>query len=125
MIEVSRISKRYGDVVALKDVSFEVNQGKIIGFLGANGAGKTTTMDIICGCFGADQGTVKICGFDILEEPIEAKSRIGYLPDEPPIHGDMTVEEFVIYVAKLRKVDKSEHTDCRKGRGNGLEVFAS
>ncbi|SME89107.1 ABC transporter ATP-binding protein [Pseudobacteriovorax antillogorgiicola] len=104
MIEISGISKRFGEVVALKDVSFKVDKGQIIGFLGANGAGKTTTMDILCGCIGADSGHVKICDFDITENPIEAKARIGYLPDEPPIHGEMTVREFVTYVAKLRKV---------------------
>ena len=108
MIEIVGISKRFGEVAALRNVSFKVQKGQIIGFLGANGAGKTTTMDILCGCIGADSGSVSICGFDITESPIEAKSKIGYLPDEPPIHDDMTVLEFVNYVAKLRKVPKSE-----------------
>ncbi len=104
MIEVSGVSKNFGEVAALNQVSFTVERGQIIGFLGANGAGKTTTMDIICGCLGSDQGTVKICGFDITDSPIEAKQKIGYLPDEPPIHHDMKVEEFVRYVAKIRGV---------------------
>ena len=108
MIEISGISKHYGELTALDNVSFEVEKGKIIGFLGANGAGKTTTMDIICGCMGADSGYVKVCGNDIVEEPIQAKSMIGYLPDEPPIHDDMTVAEFVTYAAKLRKVPSNE-----------------
>lgn len=108
MIEVSGISKRFGDVLALNNISFTVEKGQIIGFLGANGAGKTTTMDILCGCIGPDQGTVKICGFDISEDPIFAKANLGYLPDEPPIHDDMTVLEFVTYVAKLRKVPKEK-----------------
>lgn len=108
MIEISGISKRYGEETVLDDITFEVKKGQIIGFLGANGAGKTTTMDIICGCIGADAGSVKICGYDITEQAIMAKSQIGYLPDEPPIHGEMLVEEFVRYVAKLRKVPKGE-----------------
>jgi ABC-2 type transport system ATP-binding protein len=108
MIEVSGIRKLYGELVALDEVSFEVKKGQIVGFLGANGAGKTTTMDIICGCLGASAGYAKIAGFDVFEQPLEVKKRIGYLPDEPPIHEDMQVEEFIHYVAKLRKVPSGE-----------------
>ena len=75
MIEVSGLSKRYGAVQALRDVSFKVESGQIVGFLGANGAGKTTTMDIICGCIGADSGSARIAGYDIMEQPLEAKRR--------------------------------------------------
>lgn len=110
MIEVSGVSKYFGEVTALNQVSFTVEKGQIIGFLGANGAGKTTTMDIICGCLGPNQGTVKICGFDITDNPIEAKRKIGYLPDEPPLHHDMKVREFVHYVAKIRGVNSSKIT---------------
>ncbi|MCX6116137.1 MAG: ABC transporter ATP-binding protein [Proteobacteria bacterium] len=108
MIEVSGLSKRYGDIHALADVSFSVDTGKIVGFLGANGAGKSTTMDILCGYIGADQGTAKIAGFDITDQPIEAKYRLGYLPDVPPLHTDMTVSDFITYAARLRKVESSK-----------------
>ncbi len=104
MIEVSGLTKRYGDIHALSNVSFSVDTGKIVGFLGANGAGKSTTMDILCGYIGADQGSAKIAGFDITENPIEAKHRLGYLPDVPPLHPDMVVEDFIRYSAKLHRV---------------------
>ena len=108
MIEVSGLTKRYGTVNALNDISFKVERGQIVGFLGANGAGKTTTMDIICGCIGCDQGTVKIGGFDITEQPIEAKKRLGYLPDVPPLHTDMSVVDYIDYAARLRGVPTVE-----------------
>lgn len=104
MIEVRGLSKTYGQLQALNNVSFTVERGQIVGFLGANGAGKTTTMDILCGCSGADSGTAVIAGFDITEQPVEAKKRLGYLPDLPPLHLEMTVEDYVTYAAKLHKV---------------------
>jgi ABC-2 type transport system ATP-binding protein len=106
MIEVTQLSKSYGQVHALKEVSFTVETGQIVGFLGANGAGKTTTMDIMCGCIGADSGVVKIAGFDITENPLEAKKSLGYLPDSPPLHGEMRVEEFVRYAGELHQIPK-------------------
>lgn len=108
MIEVSNISKTFGEVKALDQVSFQVERGQIVGFLGSNGAGKTTTMDIVCGCLGSDDGFVKVGGVDMFKDPIAAKRKIGYLPDEPPIHTDMKVIEFVRYVAELRGVKKKE-----------------
>lgn len=108
MIEVSGLTKRYGNFYALNDVSFVVPKGQIVGFLGANGAGKTTTMDIICGCIGADRGTAKIAGFDITEQPLEAKRRLGYLPDVSPLHPEMRVEEFIAYAARLHKVHRKD-----------------
>lgn len=108
MIEVSQLSKSFGAIQALSNVSFTVEKGQIVGFLGANGAGKTTTMDIICGCIGADQGSAKVSGYDITEDPLEAKRRLGYLPDNPPLHNDMSVVDFVTYAAALRKVPKAE-----------------
>lgn len=107
MIEVSGLTKRYGEVTALSNVTFSVEKGKIVGFLGANGAGKSTTMDILCGYIGADNGTAKVAGFDITEQPQDAKLRLGYLPDVPPLHLDMVVEDFVTYAAKLHKVPKN------------------
>ena len=108
MIEVSGLTKRYGELTALSNVSFSVEKGQIVGFLGANGAGKSTTMDILCGCIGADQGSAKIAGFDVTEQPLEAKFRLGYLPDVAPLHLDMVVEEFIAYAAKLHKVPKDQ-----------------
>jgi ABC-2 type transport system ATP-binding protein len=107
MIEVSALSKNYGELAALDNVSFSVEKGQIIGFLGANGAGKSTTMDILCGCIGADHGSAKIAGYDITEQPLEAKKRLGYLPDVAPLHDDMIVEEYIEYAARLHKVPKS------------------
>ncbi|MBC7661705.1 MAG: ABC transporter ATP-binding protein [Chitinophagaceae bacterium] len=101
MIEVVGLQKSFGNQVALSDISFKVAKGQIVGFLGANGAGKTTTMDILCGCIGADAGTAKIAGFEISENPIEVKRKIGYLPDEPPLHREMQVGEFLSYAGKL------------------------
>lgn len=108
MIEVSGLTKRYGDITALSNVSFTVDKGKIVGFLGANGAGKSTTMDILCGYSGADHGSAKVAGFDITESPIEAKQRLGYLPDVSPLHTDMLVQDYVTYAAKLHKVPKTQ-----------------
>ena len=108
VIEVSGLSKSFGSVKALQNISFKVPKGQIVGFLGANGAGKTTTMDILCGCIGADQGYAKICDFDITDSPIEAKKKLGYLPDEPPLHNDMRVYEFLHYAAALNLVPKAE-----------------
>lgn len=105
MIEVSGLCKSFGTVEALKNISFSVNSGEIVGFLGPNGAGKTTTLDILTGCLGADQGRIVIDGRDIMEDPINAKKSIGYLPDDPPLYRDMTVTEYVTYAAALRGVD--------------------
>ncbi|HYX34787.1 MAG TPA: ABC transporter ATP-binding protein [Oligoflexus sp.] len=108
MIEVVSLRKSFGDVPALTDITFKVEKGQIVGFLGANGAGKTTTMDILCGCIGADSGTARIAGFEISENPIEVKKRIGYLPDEPPLHKEMKVEEFLLYVGQLHGLTKAK-----------------
>ncbi|MGE0171518.1 MAG: ABC transporter ATP-binding protein [Oligoflexales bacterium] len=108
MIEVEKISKRFGEIEALRNVSFTVQKGHVVGFLGANGAGKTTTMDILCGCIGPDSGRVSIAGFDITEQPKQAKKRLGYLPDEPPLHNDMRVDQFITYSARIRGVPGSE-----------------
>ena len=108
MLSVKGLTKRYGKITAIHDVNFEVKQGSVVGFLGANGAGKTTTMDIICGCLSTDTGSVKIDGFDIMEDPIKAKKNIGYLPDEPPLYMDMSVYDYVCLAASLRKVESSK-----------------
>ena len=106
MIEISELSKSFGNVQVLNDISFKVDEGQIVGFLGANGAGKTTTMDILCGCLGADSGHAKIFGYDITDTPLDAKSMLGYLPDVPPLHSEMRVGDFIVFAAKLRGLEK-------------------
>lgn len=108
MLEVQGLTKVYGGQEALSDVSFAVQKGQVVGFLGANGAGKTTTMDIICGCLGSDAGSVKVGGFDVLDEPVKAKAKIGYLPDVPPLYRDMTVLESITYAARINGVPRSK-----------------
>ncbi len=103
MIEVSHVTKRYGEKFAVRDVSFDVQDGEILGFLGPNGAGKSTTMNIITGYLSSNEGTVKINGMDVLEHPLEAKKNIGYLPEMPPLYIDMTVEEYLRFVFNLKK----------------------
>lgn len=107
MIKVDNLVKKYGNHVAVDHLSFEVRKGQIYGFLGPNGAGKTTTMNIMTGYLAATEGTVEICGFDMLEQPEEAKRHIGYLPEVPPLYLDMTVLEYLQFVAELKKVPKN------------------
>ncbi len=108
MIEVKNLTKKFGPHTAVDNISFIVNDGEIVGFLGPNGAGKTTTMNMMTGFISSTEGTVRINGFDILEEPVKAKKELGYLPDVPPIYGDMTVEEYLYFVCDLKKVKKSD-----------------
>ena len=103
MIEVKNLVKEYGKNRAVKNISFTINDGEIIGFLGPNGAGKSTTMNIITGYLSATSGTVKVNGYDILEQPEEAKRHIGYLPEQPPLFLDMTVKEYLNFVYDLKK----------------------
>lgn len=102
MIEVTNLVKRYGNHEAVKNASFTINDGEVVGFLGPNGAGKSTTMNILTGYLSATSGTAKINGYDILENPIEAKRHIGYLPEQPPLYLDMTVEEYLDFVYYLK-----------------------
>ena len=111
MIEVRNLSKRYGDHLAVDDLSFTVERGHIYGFLGPNGAGKSTTMNIITGCLAATDGSVSIDGHDIFEDPIEAKRHIGYLPEVPPLYLEMTPYEYLKFVARAKGVDKGEIED--------------
>ena len=108
MIEVSNLTKKYGDHIAVDHLSFRVEKGQIYGFLGPNGAGKSTTMNIITGYLAATEGTVTIDGKDVQKDPEEAKRAIGYLPELPPLYVDMTVREYLDYVAELKKVPKKE-----------------
>ena len=111
MVEVKNLVKRYGDKLAVDHVSFTVNEGEILGFLGPNGAGKSTTMNIITGYLSSTSGTVTIDGCEILEDPKGAKSKIGYLPEIPPLYQDMTVKRYLEFVYDLKKVTlpKKEH----------------
>lgn len=110
MIEVSHLVKKYGNHYAVNDLSFTVEKGQIYGFLGPNGAGKSTTMNIITGYLAATSGEVKINGFDILKQPQEAKKCLGYLPEMPPLYQEMTVLEYLKFVAELKKVKKDERS---------------
>ena len=104
MIEVSSLTKNYGKSRGIDDISFSIPEGQVVGFLGPNGAGKTTTMNILTGYLSADAGDVKIAGVDILENPIEAKRHIGYLPEQPPLYHAMTVEEYLDFAYELKGV---------------------
>ena len=104
MIKVSNLTKRYGDNLAVNDLSFTIEKGRIYGFLGPNGAGKSTTMNIITGCLAATSGQVSVGGYDIFENPIEAKKLIGYLPEQPPLYMDMTPLEYLRFVASAKRV---------------------
>ena len=108
MIEVEHLTKRYGSVTAVQDVSFQVHKGEILGFLGPNGAGKTTTMRVLTGYMPATDGRVVVAGHDVFEQPVEAKRRTGYLPETPPLYPDMTVREYLHFVAKIKGVRASD-----------------
>ena len=108
MIKVNHLVKNYGNHQAVKDVSMHVKQGQIVGLLGPNGAGKSTTMNVLTGYISATDGEVLIGGYDILDEPLKAKAQIGYLPEIPPLYVDMTVMEYLKFVAKLKKVKKDQ-----------------
>ena len=111
MIQVENLVKRYGNHTAVDGLSFTVEKGQIYGFLGPNGAGKSTTMNIMTGYIAASSGTVLIDGHDILKEPLKAKKCIGYLPEIPPLYTDMTVWEYLLFVAELKKVPRKERMD--------------
>jgi len=102
MIEVQHLTKRYGPFTAVDDVSFRVEKGEILGFLGPNGAGKTTTMRVLTGYMPATEGKAVVAGYDVFENPIEAKRHTGYLPETPPLYPEMTVREYLTFVAKLK-----------------------
>jgi gliding motility-associated transport system ATP-binding protein len=108
VIEVQHITKRYGRVTAVDDVSFRVERGEILGFLGPNGAGKTTTMRILTGYMPPSEGRAVVAGFDVFDHPIDAKRRTGYLPETPPLYPDMTVREYLDFVARIKGVQPRE-----------------
>jgi len=118
MIEVEHLVKSYRELKAVNDVSFQVQSGEILGFLGPNGAGKTTTMRILTGVLPPTSGKAKVCGFDVFENPIEVKKRIGYLPENPPVYTDMTARAYLRFVASIKGVS-------RKARESEVERVAT
>lgn len=111
MIQVENLVRRYGDHMAVDHLSFTVEAGKIYGFVGPNGAGKSTTMNVMTGYIAASSGTVVIDGHDVLKEPLAAKACIGYLPEVPPLYTGMTVREYLMFAAQLKKVPKKERSE--------------
>jgi len=110
VVEVQHVTKRYGSLTAVDDISFRVERGEILGFLGPNGAGKTTTMRILTGYLPATEGRARVAGFDVFEQPVEAKRRTGYLPETPPLYPEMTVSEYLQFVARINGVPASDRT---------------
>jgi ABC-2 type transport system ATP-binding protein len=108
MIEAIQLTKFYDNTPALRDVSFHVEKGEILGFLGPNGAGKTTTMRILTGFIPPTSGTAKVAGFDVLQQSLEVRKRIGYMPENPPLYHDLTVTSFLKFLARLKRVPKSK-----------------
>jgi ABC-2 type transport system ATP-binding protein len=108
VIQVEDLTKRYGKHTAIEGVSFEVAQGEILGFLGPNGAGKTTTMRVLAGFFPASEGKARVAGYDVFEEPLEVKRRVGYLPENPPLYTEMTVDSYLSFVARIKGVPTSD-----------------
>ena len=104
MIDVQHVTKQYGQITALKDISFSIEKGEIVAFLGPNGAGKTTTMRILTGFMPPSSGSVHIAGFDCLEEPWEVKKHIGYLPESPPLYLELTVKEYLTFVGRIKRL---------------------
>ena len=107
MIEIQHLTKKYGQIKAVDNLNFIVQKGEILGFLGPNGAGKSTTMNIITGYISSSEGSVKVCGYDILESPYEVKKRIGYLPEQPPLYTDMIVKDYLHFTGELKHVEKN------------------
>ncbi len=121
LISINDLTKFYGPKKAIEDVSFDVHHAEILGLLGPNGAGKSTTMQIICGVIAANNGSVNIAGHDIIDAPKKAKQNIGFLPEQLPLYGDLTVDEYLLYSAKLRGIKKQNINDliisCKKRCG--------
>ena len=112
LIEVENLSRRYGDTLAVDDISFCLRQGDVLGFLGPNGAGKSTTMQMLCGALAPTQGGITINGIDLLEQPLAAKRAIGFLPEKPPLYNELTVDEYLRYCARLHGISKKDRPDA-------------
>jgi ABC-2 type transport system ATP-binding protein len=112
LVEVANLHRRYGDVHAVQGLNFQLRRGEVLGFLGPNGAGKTTTMQMICGVLAPSGGAVRIGGVDLFEKPIEAKRQLGYLPEQPPLYREFTVDEYLRYCAYLHGLRKGDAADA-------------
>ena len=108
MIVAQNLSKHFGAITAVDGVSFEVGAGQVVGFIGPNGAGKTTTMRILTGFMPASAGVATVAGFDVFEEPMAVRSRIGYLPEKPPLYSDLSIGEYLRFIADIRGVERSQ-----------------
>ena len=114
MIKIKNLSKKFGHLTAVEDVSFEVQPGEVLGFLGPNGAGKSTTMKMVTGFLAPTTGSVEVCGFDIVDKPIEVKKRIGYLPEGAPSYGEMTPLQYLEFIAQVRQLSDQKKIDRNK-----------
>ena len=112
LIEVDRLTKSFGPFIAVDDISFSLKRGEVLGFLGPNGAGKTTTMRMITGFLSPTKGNISVCGHDVSEYPIEIKEKIGYVPEGAPLYGEMTVINFLKFIANIRKIPKNKINDA-------------
>lgn len=122
MIEVQNLTKRYGAFTAVDNISFTVERGQILGFLGPNGAGKTTTMRVITGFMPPTRGTAVVAGFDVVEEPLEVKRRIGYLPETPPLYLEMTVNEYLSFAARLKQIPSGQVAERIAGASRKVAI---
>ena len=120
MIKVEGLTKRYGPTIAVNNISFEVDRGEIVGFLGPNGAGKTTTMRILTGFLPPTLGKATVAGFDVIEQPLEVKKRIGYLPETPPLYPEMEVDEYLDFVARLKGIARPRDRRPHRFRAGAL-----
>lgn len=130
LVEVANLHRRYGDLLAVQGLDFQLRRGEVLGFLGPNGAGKTTTMQMICGVLAPSEGAIRIGGVDLLEDPIEAKRQLGYLPEQPPLYREFTVDEYLRYCAHLRGLRKQDATSAMENakarcglEGNGKRLI--
>ena len=108
LLEASHLGRHYGHIAAVSDISFQLKQGEVLGFLGPNGAGKSTSMQMITGNLAPSAGRISICGHDLLDDPIAAKASIGYLPEQPPLYRELTVDEYLLFCARLNRIEKSQ-----------------
>ncbi len=118
MIEVEKLTRYFGNIAAIEEVTFKVEQGEVLGFLGPNAAGKTTTMRILTGFLPASKGTARVANFDVFQHPLEVKKRIGYLPENPPLYAEMTVYSFLDFIAKIKGID---HRDRKQKINAAIE----
>ena len=114
LVDVKDVSRSYGNIRAVKNLSFSIRKGEVLGFLGPNGAGKTTTMQIISGNLAADEGSVTIAGHDLLQQPKAAKAALGYLPEQPPLYRELTVNEYLDYCAALNRIARKQRKEARE-----------